>query len=98
MLGESGLAVDYVAQTYAALDLDLTWLALVAPGSWLDEEAALGSVSLPLGESAWLPMLLLYREHRDGHYRPDDLTGEFFLSTLWTVQLGADGGVQELPP
>ena len=96
VLTREGLDPDDVAARYAALGLDVHYLALIGPEGWLGEEAALGEVAEPWGEDQLLPMFVLYSNPNDGG-NGEALDGPLYLASLWRVAVGDSVGASPAP-
>jgi hypothetical protein len=94
-LSVSGLTPTELVQQYAMAGLEIRHVAFISPTGWLHGEAALDEVASSWDGAGWLPMFVIYVD-ADGGVGAT-LTGESFLSTLWTVRVGAGLGAEELP-
>jgi len=96
-LSLSGLPMRDVIESYDAAGLTAYWIGMVEAGGWLGQEAQLSAVAAPWkATSPLLPMFVLYRDSSQIN-QSWDMTGDCFLSTLWTVRVGSGMGATQLP-
>ena len=98
-IGVDGTSAEELMSSYAALDLQATYIAMVRAGGWLQTDAGLGSVATAWDEAGWLPMFVLYKD-ADRPGNAAFLEGEVFMTSLWHVALGAgdEGGAAPSGP
>ncbi len=94
-LTRDGLLPETVAARYDALGLRVQYLAAIAPGGWLAEEAALADVAQPWAEEGLLPMFVLYSNPEEGSGQT--LDGPLYLTSLWRVGVGESAGASPAP-
>jgi hypothetical protein len=95
-LSVSGLSPQVLVDGYAALGLDVAFVALVPGGGWLTQDALLSEVAEGWADGAWFPMFAAYRASGDEGWGPT-LVGSCFLGTLWTVRVGDGLQADKLP-
>ncbi len=84
-VGADGLLAADVLDRYAAAGYEVLHVATIRPDGWLEDEARLGDVAARWPDG--LPMFVVYA---DGGVVGDlNLEGDSYLSTLWTVRVGA---------
>lgn len=85
-LGAGGeLMASEVIDRYAVAGLEVLHVATISPQGWLANEAGLGDVAAHWPDG--LPMFMVYAD--GGTVGSPVLHGSTYLSTLWTVRVGA---------